>query len=203
MRRCKEVLARVGVHGASLTATVSRIAEILPVEQAHINPRVLVPDTSVSTDLTIHPSLRTACDTALHHSPKAYAQALHSRISTLEQCDPNPSIQNEAPAYIPALLTPDSPLDARYSSIRTPSFPPPPKCTSPSSLDACAAPPLLFPPSRPSVSCPSTRQRGQEWRGTNHTTHQPQPQQHTTATHHTPHTTHHRRQRNPARSGGE
>ena len=90
MRRCKEVLARLGVHGASLTATVSRIAEILPVEQAHINPRVLVPDTSVSTDLTIHPSLRTACDTALHHSPRAYAQALHSRISTLEQCDPTP-----------------------------------------------------------------------------------------------------------------
>ena len=81
MRRCKEILARLGVHGASLTATVSRIAEILPVEQAHINPRILVPDTSVSTDLAIHPSLRTACDTALHHSPKAYAQALHSRVS--------------------------------------------------------------------------------------------------------------------------
>ena len=77
MRRCQEVLARLGVHGASLTATVSRIAEILPVEQAHINPRVLVPDTSVSTDLTIHPSLRTACDTAQHHSPKANAQALY------------------------------------------------------------------------------------------------------------------------------
>ena len=28
MRWCQEVLARVGVHGASLTATVSRIAEI-------------------------------------------------------------------------------------------------------------------------------------------------------------------------------
>ena len=26
MRRCQEVLARMGVHGASLTATVSRIA---------------------------------------------------------------------------------------------------------------------------------------------------------------------------------
>ena len=126
MRRCQEVLARLGVHGASLTATVSRIAEILPVEQAHINPGVLVPDTSVSTDLTIHPSLRAACDTALHHSPRAYTQALHSRISTLEQCDPNPSIQNEDPAHIPALLTPDSPLDARYSSIHTPSFPSPP-----------------------------------------------------------------------------
>ena len=93
MRRCQDVLAGVGVHGASLTATVSRIAEILPVEQAHINPRILVPDTSVSTDLAIHPSLRTACDTALHHSPKACAQALHSRISALEQCDPDPSIQ--------------------------------------------------------------------------------------------------------------
>ena len=46
MRRCQEVLARVGVHGASLTATVARIAEILPVERAHINPRILVPDTS-------------------------------------------------------------------------------------------------------------------------------------------------------------
>ena len=126
MRRCQEVLARLGVHGASLTATVLRIAEILAVEQAHINPRVLVPDTSVSTDLNIHPSLRTACDTALLHSPKAYAQALHSRISTLEQCNPNPSIQNEDPAHIPALLTPDSPLDARYSSILKPSFPPPP-----------------------------------------------------------------------------
>ena len=45
MRRCKEVPARVGVHVASPTATVSRIAEILPVEQAHINPRILVPDT--------------------------------------------------------------------------------------------------------------------------------------------------------------
>ena len=55
MRRCKEVLARVGVHGASLTATVSRIAEILPVEQAHINPRILVPDTSVSRDLLYTP----------------------------------------------------------------------------------------------------------------------------------------------------
>ena len=95
MRRSQEVLARVGVHGASLTATVSRIAEILPVEQAHINPRILVPDTSVSTDLAIHPSVHTACDTALHHSPKAYTQALHSRISALEQCDPDPSIQNE------------------------------------------------------------------------------------------------------------
>ena len=136
MRRCQEVLARLGVHGASLTATVSRIAEILPVEQAHINPRVLVPDSSVSTDLTIHPSLRTACDTALHHSPRAYAQALHSRISTLEQCDPNPSIQNEDPAHIPALLTPDSPL---HSDTLLP--PPPPDCTSLSSLDACAAPP--------------------------------------------------------------
>ena len=126
MRRCQEVLARVGVHGASLTATVSRIAEILPVEQAHINPRILVPDTSVSTDLAIHPSLRTACDTALRHPPKAYAQALHSRISALEQCELDPSIQNEDPAHIPTLLTPDSPLNARYSSIRTPSFPPPP-----------------------------------------------------------------------------
>ena len=131
MRRCKEVLARVGVHGASLTATVSRIAEILPVEQAHINPRILVPDTSVSTDLAIHPSLRTACDTALHHSPKAYAQALYSRISALEQCEPNPSIQNEDPAHIPTLLTPDSPLGAHYSSIRTPSFPPPPQVHKP------------------------------------------------------------------------
>ena len=131
MRRCKEVLARVGVHGASLTATVSRIAEILPAEQAHINPRILVPDTSVSTDLAIHPSLRTACDTALHHSPRAYAQALHSRISALEQCEPNPSIQNEDPAHIPTLLTPDSPLGARYSSIRTPPFPPPPQVHRP------------------------------------------------------------------------
>ena len=126
MRRCQKVLARFGVHGASLTATVSRIAEILPVEQAHINRRVLVPDTSVSTDLTIHPSLRTACDTALHHSAKAYAQALHSRISTLEQCNPNPSIRKEDLAHIPALLTPDSPPDTRYSSIQTPSLPPPP-----------------------------------------------------------------------------
>ena len=125
MRQCQEVLARVGVHGASLTATVSRIAEILPVEQAHSNLRILVPDTSVSTDLAIHPSLRTACDTALHHSPKAYTQALHSRISALEQCDPDPSIQNEDPAHIPTLLTPDFPLGARYSSIPTPSFPPP------------------------------------------------------------------------------
>ena len=131
MRRCKEVLARVGVHGASLTATVSRIAEILPVEQAHINPRILVPDTNVSTDLAIHPSLRTACDTALHHTPKAYAQALHSRISALEQCEPDPSIHNEDPAHIPTLLTPDSPLGARYSSIRTPSFPPPPQVHKP------------------------------------------------------------------------
>ena len=131
MRRCQEVLARVGVHGASLTATVSRIAEILPVEQANINPRILVPDTSVSTDLAIHPSLRTACDTALHHSPKAYAQALHSRISALEQCEPDPSIQNEDPAHIPTLLTPDSPLGARYSSIRTPSSPPPPQVHKP------------------------------------------------------------------------
>ena len=110
MRRCQEVLARLGVHGDSLTATVSRIAEILPVEQAHINQRTLVPDTSVSTDLAIHPSLRTACDTALQHSPKAYAQAPHSRISALEQCDPDPSVQNEDPSHIPALLTPDSPL---------------------------------------------------------------------------------------------
>ena len=160
MRPCQEVLARLGVHGASLTATVSRIAEILPVEQAHINPRVLVPDTSVSTDLTIHPSLRTACATALHHSPRAYAQALHSRISTLEQCDPNPSRQNEDPAHIPALLTPDSPLDVRSSSIRTPSFPPPPKVHKPFKPRRLRPPPpLLFPPSRPSVSCPSTRQR--------------------------------------------
>ena len=131
MRRCKEVLARVGVHGATLTATVSRIAEILPVEQAHINPRVLVPDTSVSKDLAIHSSLRTACDTALHHTPRAYTQALHSRISALEQCEPNPSIQNEDPAHIPTLRTPDSPLGARYSSIRTPSFPPPPQVHKP------------------------------------------------------------------------
>ena len=151
MRRCQEDLARVGVHGASLTATVSRITEILPVEQAHINPRILVPDTSVSTDLTIHPSLRTACDTALHHSPKAYAQALHSRISTLEQFDPDPSIQNEDPAHIPTLLTPDSPLDARYSSIWIPSSPPPRRCTSPSSLDACGPPP--FSSLRPDHPC--------------------------------------------------
>ena len=147
MRRCQEVLARVGMHGASLTATVSRIAEILPVEQAHINPRVLVPDTSVSTDLTIHPSLRTACDSALHHLPKAYAQALHSRISTLEQFDPDPSIQNEDPAHIPALLTPDCPLDARYSSIRTPSFPPPPQVHKPFKPGRLRRPP----PSLPSV----------------------------------------------------
>ena len=152
MRRCQEVLARLGVHGASLTATVSRIAEILPVEQAHINPRVLVPDTSVSTDLTIHPSLRPACDIALHHSPKAYTQALHLRISTLEQCDPNPSMQNEDPAHIPALLTPDSPLDARYSSIRTASFPPPPP--SAQALQAYTlAPPPPFSSLRPGHPC--------------------------------------------------
>ena len=159
MRQCQEDLARVGVHGASLTATVSRIAEILPVEQAHINPRILVPDTTVSTDLTIHPSLRTACDTALQHSPKAYAQALHSRISALEQCDPDPSIQNEDPAHIPTLLTPDSPQDAWYSSIRTPSFPPPPQVHKPFKPKRLRPPPPLFPPSRPSVSCPSTQQR--------------------------------------------
>ena len=159
MRRCQEVLARVGVHGASLTATVSRIAEILPLEQAHINPRILVQDTSVSTDLAIHPSLRTACDTALRHSPKACAQALHSRISALEQCEPDPSIQNEDPAHIPTLLTPDSPLGARYSSIRTPSFPPPPQVHKPFKPKRLRRPPLLFPLSRPSVSCPSTRQR--------------------------------------------
>ena len=147
MRRCQEVLARVGVHGASLTATVSRIAEILPVEQAHINPRILVPDTSVSTDLAIHPSLRTACDTALRHSPKAYAQALHSRISALEQCEPDPSMQNEDPAHIPTLLTPDSPLGARYSSIRTPSFPPPPQVHKPFKPKRLRRPP----PSLPSV----------------------------------------------------
>ena len=147
MRRCQEVLARVGVHGASLTATVSRIAEILPVEQAHINPRILVPDTSVSTDLAIHPSLRTACDTALRHSPKAYAQALHSRISALEQCEPDPSIQNEDPAHIPTLLTPDSPLGVRYSSIRTPSFSPPPQVHKPFKPKRLRRPP----PSLPSV----------------------------------------------------
>ena len=147
MRRCQEVLARVGVHFASLTATVSRIAEILPVEQAHINPRILVPDTSVSTDLAIHPALRTACDTALRHSPKAYAQALHSRISALEQCEPDPSIQNEAPTHIATLLTPDSPLGARYSSIRTPSFPPPPQVHKPFKPKRLRRPP----PSLPSV----------------------------------------------------
>ena len=137
----------MGVHGASLTATVSRIAEILPMEQAHINPRILVPDTSVSTDLAIHPSLRTACDTALRHSPKAYAQALHSRISALEQCEPDPSIQNEDPAHIPTLLTPNSPLGARYSSIRTPSFPPPPQVHKPFKPKRLRRPP----PSLPSV----------------------------------------------------
>ena len=147
MRRHQEVLARLGVQGASLTATVSRIGEILSVEQAHMNPRVLVPDTNVSTDLTIHPSLRTAFDTVLHHSPRAYAQALHSRISTLEQCDPNPSIQNEDPAHIPALLTLDSPLDARYSSVRTPSFPPPPQVHKPFNPRRLRRPP----PSLPSV----------------------------------------------------
>ena len=126
MRRCQEVLARVGVHGASLTATVSRIAEILPVEQAHNNPRIRIPDTSVSTDLAIHTSLRTACDTALHHSPKAAGQALHSRISALEQCDPDPSIQNEDPGHIPTLLTPDAPLGARYSSKSDTLLPPSP-----------------------------------------------------------------------------
>ena len=151
MRRCQEVLARVGVHGASLTATVSRIAEILPVEQAHINPGILVPDTSVSTDLAIHPSLRTACDTALHHSPKAYTQALHSRISALEQCEPDPSIQNEDPARMPTLLTPDSPFGARYSSIQTPSFPPPPQVQKPFKPKRLRRPP----PSLPSV--PATR----------------------------------------------
>ena len=147
MRRCQEVLARVGVHGASLTATVSRIAEILPMEQAHINPRILVPDTSVSTDLAIHLSLRTACDTALRHSPKAYAQALHSRISALQQCEPDPSSQNEDPSHIPTLLTPDSPLGARYSSVRTPSFPPPPQVHKPFKPKRLRRPP----PSLPSV----------------------------------------------------
>ena len=147
MRRCQEVLACVGVHSASLTATVSRIAEILPVEQAHISPRILVPDTSVSTDLDIHPSLRSACDTALHNSPKAYAQAPHSRISALQQCNPNPSIQNEGPARIPTLLTQDSPLGARYSSIQTPSFPPPPQVHKPFKPKRLRRPP----PSLPSV----------------------------------------------------
>ena len=152
MRRVQDVLARVGMHGASLTATVSHIAEILPVEQAHINPRILVPDTSVSTDLAIHPSLRTACDTALHHSPKAYAQALHSRFSALKQYDPDPSIQNEDPANIPTLLTPDSLLGARYSSIQTPSFPPPPQVYKP------FKPKRLRPPSPPSLpSVPAIR----------------------------------------------
>ena len=145
MRRSKGVLARVGVHGASLIATVSRIAETLSVEQAHINPRILVPDTGVSTDLAIHPSLCTACDTALHHSPKAYAQALHSWISTLEQCDPDPSIQNEDPAHIPMLLTPDSSLGARYSSILTPSFPPPLEVNKPFKPKRLRRPPLSLP----------------------------------------------------------
>ena len=145
MRRCQEVLARVGVHSASLTATVSRIAEILPVEQAHISPRILVPDTSVSTDLAIHPSLRIACDTALRHSPKAYAQALHSRISALEQCEPDPSIQIEDPAHVPTLLTRDSPLGARYSSIRTPSFTPPPQVHKPFKPKRLRRPPPSLP----------------------------------------------------------
>ena len=61
------------------------------------------------------------------------------------------------------------------------------------------------PAAKPSQEWPGVAHRNlrQEWRGTNHTTHQPQPHQHTTATHHTPHTTHHRRQRTPARSGGD
>ena len=71
MRQCQEVLARLGVHGASLT---SRIAEVLPVGHTHVNPSALVPDTSVSTDLAIHPSLRSACNTALHNSLKACVQ---------------------------------------------------------------------------------------------------------------------------------
>ena len=69
MRRCQEVLARLGVHGAPLTATVSRVAEVPPVGHSHVSPNALVPDTSVSTDLAIHPSPRSACDTALHNSP--------------------------------------------------------------------------------------------------------------------------------------
>ena len=142
MRRCQEVLARLGVHGASLTATVSCIAKVLPVEHTHVNPSTLVPDTSVSTDLAIHPSLCSACDTALHNSSRATLQALQSRISTLEQCDSNPVLSHEDPSYITTLPTPDSPLAARYSSIRPPSFPPPPpKCTSPSSQDTYATPP--------------------------------------------------------------
>ena len=131
MRRCQQVLARFGVHGASLTATVTRIAEVLPVEHTHVNPRALVPDTCVSTDLAIHPSLRNACGTALHNSPKACVQALQSRISTLEQCDSNPTLSNEDPSYITTLPTPDSPLAARYSCIRPPSFPLPPQVHKP------------------------------------------------------------------------
>ena len=66
MRQCQEVLSRLGVHGTSLTTTVSRIAEVLPVEHTHVKPSALVPDTSVSTDLAIHPSLPSACDTATY-----------------------------------------------------------------------------------------------------------------------------------------
>ena len=95
MRRCQEVLGCLGVHGAPLTATVPSVAEVPPVGHTHVNPNALIPDTSVSTDLAIHPSLRSACDTALHNVPKAYVQALQSRISTLEQCVANPTLSHE------------------------------------------------------------------------------------------------------------
>ena len=145
MRQCQEVLARLGVQGASLTATVSRIAEVLPVQHTHVNPSALVPDTSVSTDLAIHPSLRSAFDTALHNSPKPCVQALQSRISTLEQCHSNPTLSHEDPSYITTLPTPDPPLAARYSSIRPPSFPPPPKVHKPlKPRHLRPTPPLLY-----------------------------------------------------------
>ena len=95
MRRCQEVLTRLGVHGASLTATVSRGGS--PVEHTHVNESALVPDTSVSTDLALHPSLCGACDTALHSSLKGCVQAPQSPLSTLEQCDSIPHSESRGP----------------------------------------------------------------------------------------------------------
>ena len=108
----------------------------------------------------------------------------------------------DQPHHTPATTPPTHHRHTPHTTHHTPHTTHPRRQRTPARSGGDRPPP---PAAKPSQEWRGVAHRNlrQGWRGTNHTTHQPKPHQHTTATHHTPHTTHHRRQRTPARSGGD
>ena len=104
--------------------------------------------------------------------------------------EPPPGVARDQPHHTPATtpLTPP-PLTTHHTPHTTHHTPRPAAEPQPG-VAGNRTPPQA---AKPSQEWPGVGHRNlrQEWRGTNHTTHQPQPHRHTTAAHHTPQTTHH------------